>query len=224
MPHVALCLFELASLAMTDPTGKGDFHGDVEAVREANMEDPHRKIYDGRPAVGRPGVIGPAYGGSTLARPGEHVAAARIDAQAQPLRCGLALHDDPRPVPGGRPCGLSRVVEVGVALEQQHLAVVAGGELRDLLDELREARRTVVSKTREIHRLACIAITTPGARCSRAVSNVRFSQAMSAASRSSNSPVRSFVCSSVSSPNQGRRSLLLPTTWTVRTRRPTASM
>jgi hypothetical protein len=44
-PHVGLCLFELASLAMTDPTGKGDFHGDVEAVRRANMEDPHRKIY-----------------------------------------------------------------------------------------------------------------------------------------------------------------------------------
>ena len=51
VPHVALCVFELASLAMTDPTGKGDFHGDVEAVRSANMEDPDRKIYDGRPAV-----------------------------------------------------------------------------------------------------------------------------------------------------------------------------
>jgi hypothetical protein len=53
VPHVALCLFELASLAMTDPTGKGDFHGDIEAVREANMEDPKRKIYDGPPAVRR---------------------------------------------------------------------------------------------------------------------------------------------------------------------------
>lgn len=51
VPHVALCLFELASLAMTDPTGKGDFHGDVEAVRRANMEDPHRKIYNGAAAV-----------------------------------------------------------------------------------------------------------------------------------------------------------------------------
>jgi hypothetical protein len=51
VPHVALCLFELASLAMTDPTGKGDFHGDIERIRQANMEDPHRKIYDGRPAV-----------------------------------------------------------------------------------------------------------------------------------------------------------------------------
>jgi hypothetical protein len=51
VPHVALCAFELASLAMTDPTGKGDFHGDVEAVRAGNMEDPHSKIHDGRPAV-----------------------------------------------------------------------------------------------------------------------------------------------------------------------------
>jgi len=57
VPHVALCLFELASLAMTDPTGKGDYHGDVDAVRRANMEDPHRKIYDGRPAV-RPAAVG----------------------------------------------------------------------------------------------------------------------------------------------------------------------
>jgi hypothetical protein len=51
VPHVALCAFELMSLAMTDPTGKGDFHGDVEAVRAANREDPHRKIYEGGPAV-----------------------------------------------------------------------------------------------------------------------------------------------------------------------------
>jgi hypothetical protein len=53
VPHVGLCLFELASLAMTDPTGRGDYHGDVEAVRQANTEDPHRKIYDGSPAVVR---------------------------------------------------------------------------------------------------------------------------------------------------------------------------
>jgi hypothetical protein len=51
VPHVALCLFELGSLMMSDPTGRGDYHGDVEAVRAANMEDPHRKIHDGRPAV-----------------------------------------------------------------------------------------------------------------------------------------------------------------------------
>jgi hypothetical protein len=53
IPHVALCLFELAALAITDPTGRGDFHGDVETVREANLEDPHRKIHDGARAVAR---------------------------------------------------------------------------------------------------------------------------------------------------------------------------
>jgi hypothetical protein len=51
VPHVALCLFELGSLVLTDPTGKGDFHGNIEAVRRANMENPHRKIYNGGPAV-----------------------------------------------------------------------------------------------------------------------------------------------------------------------------
>ncbi len=55
VPHVALAAFELTSLLMTDPTGKGDFHGDVDAVREANQEDPHRKIHEGGPAV-RPAV------------------------------------------------------------------------------------------------------------------------------------------------------------------------
>jgi hypothetical protein len=54
IPNVGICLFELSSLLMTDPTGKGDFHGDVDAVREANMENPHRKIYEGPPAVKRP--------------------------------------------------------------------------------------------------------------------------------------------------------------------------
>ena len=52
-------LFELASLALTDPTGRGDFHGDVDAVRRANMEDPHRKIYDGRRAVDAGGRLRP---------------------------------------------------------------------------------------------------------------------------------------------------------------------
>jgi hypothetical protein len=51
VPHVALCAFELVSLALTDPRGKGDFHGDVDAVREANREDPRRKIHEGPPAV-----------------------------------------------------------------------------------------------------------------------------------------------------------------------------
>ena len=55
-PHVSLALFELSSLAVSDPTGKGDFHGDVAAVREANLEDPHRKIYERSPAV-RPGAM-----------------------------------------------------------------------------------------------------------------------------------------------------------------------
>ena len=53
LPHVALALFEFASLALSDPTGRGDYHGDVEAVRAANAEDPHRKIYNGGPAVAR---------------------------------------------------------------------------------------------------------------------------------------------------------------------------
>jgi hypothetical protein len=56
LPHVALGLFELASLATSDPTGRGDYHGDVEAVRSANTEDPHRKIHEGPPAV-RPAAV-----------------------------------------------------------------------------------------------------------------------------------------------------------------------
>jgi hypothetical protein len=51
VPHVALCAFELASLAMTDPRGFGAYHGDVEAVRRNNKEDPQRKIYKGDRAV-----------------------------------------------------------------------------------------------------------------------------------------------------------------------------
>src|SRR3712207_4676510 len=51
VPHVALCLFDLGSLLMTDPTGKGDYKADVKSVREANMEDPARKIHDGDRAV-----------------------------------------------------------------------------------------------------------------------------------------------------------------------------
>ena len=58
VPHVGLSLFELMSLAMSDPTGKGDFHGNVDAVRQANTEDPHRKVHDGGLAVRRPAVAG----------------------------------------------------------------------------------------------------------------------------------------------------------------------
>ena len=51
LPHVGLALFELQSLAQTDPTGRGSWHGDVEAVREANELDPHTEIYARGPAV-----------------------------------------------------------------------------------------------------------------------------------------------------------------------------
>lgn len=51
VPQVALCLFELGSLLLTDPTGRGDYKADVEKVRAANREDPHRKIHDPSPAV-----------------------------------------------------------------------------------------------------------------------------------------------------------------------------
>jgi hypothetical protein len=59
VPHVALCAFELMSLAMTDPTGNGDYHGDVAAVRAANQENPQRKIYEGGPAVKAPNGSAP---------------------------------------------------------------------------------------------------------------------------------------------------------------------
>jgi len=54
MPHLALCLFELSSLALTDPTGRGDYKGGVEEVRRSNMEDPHRVIHQDKVAVRAP--------------------------------------------------------------------------------------------------------------------------------------------------------------------------
>jgi hypothetical protein len=54
MPHLALCLFELSSLALTDPTGRGDYKGGVEEVRRSNMEDPHRVIHQATVAVRAP--------------------------------------------------------------------------------------------------------------------------------------------------------------------------
>ena len=51
VPHLALAAFELQSLLLSDPHGKGDFHGDVDAVREANELDPHSRIYNGGPVV-----------------------------------------------------------------------------------------------------------------------------------------------------------------------------
>jgi hypothetical protein len=53
IPHVALAAFELASLAMSDPSGRGDFHGDVEKVHELNRLDPGEKIHRGGTAVRR---------------------------------------------------------------------------------------------------------------------------------------------------------------------------
>jgi hypothetical protein len=47
-------LFQPASPDITDPTGRGDCHGDVEAVRRADTEDPVRKVDDGGPAVRPP--------------------------------------------------------------------------------------------------------------------------------------------------------------------------
>jgi hypothetical protein len=62
VPHLALAAFELSSLAISDPTGRGDWHGDVEAVRGANSESPHRKIHDGPPAVTRSVPVAGARG------------------------------------------------------------------------------------------------------------------------------------------------------------------
>jgi hypothetical protein len=56
VPHLALAAFELSSLAITDPSGRGDFHGDVEAVRDANTWRPESN--GSRPAV----VAGSAAG------------------------------------------------------------------------------------------------------------------------------------------------------------------
>jgi hypothetical protein len=60
VPHVGLAAFELVSLLFSDPTGKGDYKADVEAVREANTEDPDRQIRrEGlavTPAVARAGA------------------------------------------------------------------------------------------------------------------------------------------------------------------------
>src|SRR3954466_4599227 len=60
LPHVGLCAFELMSLLMSDPTQKGDFHGDVDAVRWANRGAPHRQVTDATAAVKRPGAAQPS--------------------------------------------------------------------------------------------------------------------------------------------------------------------
>jgi hypothetical protein len=63
VPHAALCAFELASLALSDPTARGDYKADVEAVRRANTENPARKIHEGGLAV-TPGAAA-TNGGAT---------------------------------------------------------------------------------------------------------------------------------------------------------------
>lgn len=69
VPHLALCAFELASLVITDPTGDGDFHGDIDAVRKSNTEDPDRKIRGGKLAV-RPGTSRGTDAGSATTESG----------------------------------------------------------------------------------------------------------------------------------------------------------
>ena len=53
VPHVGLAAFELVSLALTDPSGKGSYKGDVDAVRGANTTNPRDKI-EGPSAVVTP--------------------------------------------------------------------------------------------------------------------------------------------------------------------------
>jgi hypothetical protein len=68
LPHVGLSLFELGSLALSDPTGRGDYKADVEAIRRANAEDPARKIHERGLAV-TPGAAA-GNGGATAATVG----------------------------------------------------------------------------------------------------------------------------------------------------------
>ena len=85
VPHVALAAFELSSLVMTDPTGLGNFHGDVDAVREANMEDPQRKIYEGPTAV-RPNSSKGTDAGSSTTESGNGSTAATAISSASSAR------------------------------------------------------------------------------------------------------------------------------------------
>lgn len=58
LPQVGLALFEIASLALSDPTGRGDYKADVGAVRAANMADPEAAVFTPEPAA-RPGSSTP---------------------------------------------------------------------------------------------------------------------------------------------------------------------
>src|SRR5919199_1015070 len=65
LPHVALCLFELGSLALSDPTGRGDFHGDVDAAGAPRARDRGER---GNPPPG-PGVPAPLARALSARRP-----------------------------------------------------------------------------------------------------------------------------------------------------------
>ena len=54
VPHVGLALFELTSLALTDPTGKGDYKADPARAQEKNMMNP-RDAVQGPVAVAHDG-------------------------------------------------------------------------------------------------------------------------------------------------------------------------
>jgi hypothetical protein len=54
VPHVGLALFELVSLALSDPTGKGDYKADPARAQERNMMSPRDGI-DGPRAVAHNG-------------------------------------------------------------------------------------------------------------------------------------------------------------------------
>ncbi len=52
VPHIGLAAFELVSLALTDPSGRGsDSGGDNQAVHDANQADPSAAIRNGGIAV-----------------------------------------------------------------------------------------------------------------------------------------------------------------------------
>ena len=48
VPHVALGAFELVSVALSDPSGRGDYHGDVDKVRAHNRLTPRTAYERGR--------------------------------------------------------------------------------------------------------------------------------------------------------------------------------
>jgi hypothetical protein len=64
VPHVSLAAFELGSVLLSDPTGRGDYKANVTAVRQSNREEPARKIREGGLAV-KPGSAASDGGAAT---------------------------------------------------------------------------------------------------------------------------------------------------------------